>query len=247
MAEIKIFFEKLSNILFPENIKCILCNDEVDENKFCLCDNCAKTDIFCEHICDKCGTPVRSEAEYCLFCSGKRRSFDFARAPLVYTNKVVASIHSFKYDGKKYLAKPFAKLMFESFKTFEDKGIKFDYIIPVPLHKNKLKKRGYNQSELLAIELSKLTDVPTLCDNVVRIKETSTQTELTRKERFENVKDAFEILDKSVVKNKNILIVDDVLTTGATTESLAEKLRRCGCNKICVLAVARADIEKNII
>lgn len=243
---VKEFFNTTLNILFPSGIKCFLCGKEVDENTYSLCDNCGKKDIFCTKVCEKCGTPVKSEANYCIICRENVRKFNYARAPLIYKDEVIRSIHQFKYAGKKYLAKYYAKIMLQSFAKLQKYVDNFDYIIPVPLHKNKLKQRGYNQSELIASEFAKLTNIKLKNNLVTKIKETPSQTNFTKAERYENLKDAFSVVDKTKIKGKNILIIDDVLTTGATTESLTSILKKAKANKVCVLAVARADIENHL-
>lgn len=245
MGELKQVIEKVLDFLFPQDIKCIFCGEEVNENEFCLCDKCSNEVDKCVKICDCCGAVIKSEAKFCVVCLNNKREFDFARAPYVYKGKVIEAVHNFKYNGAKYLAKPFAKLMLSSFNELNKLSGGFDFIIPVPMHKDKLKKRKYNQAKLLADEVAKLTNLPVEDNLLVKVKNTESQTKLARKERFKNMKDVFEITDKRKVKNKNILIVDDILTTGATTESMAKLLRKYHANKISVLTFARTDFDKD--
>ena len=245
MNEIKKLFNKIIDVVFPPDITCIMCGNEVNNSEFCLCDDCEGSLQKCEKVCEVCGTPVRSEAHFCVVCSENKRLFDYARAPLVYKDNVIRAVHNFKYNGNKYLARPFAKIMLSSYNELKSLVGGFDLIVPIPLHKTKLKKRGFNQAELLAKEVSLLTDVP--MENVaIRVKNTSTQTDLSKSERKLNLENAFDLLDKSKVKNKNVLIIDDILTTGATTESLAEILRKAKAKNICVLTFARTDIEERM-
>lgn len=246
MNDIKEFFNKILDVVFPPNISCIMCGGEVNKSELYLCDSCEAEVEVCEKVCMFCGAPVRSETKICMVCAGKKREFDYARAPLVYKNNVVRAVHNFKYKGNKYLAKPFAKIMLSSYNQLKDLAGEFDMIIPIPLHKEKLKKRGFNQAELLAKELSLLTEIPMFKALAKRVKNTATQTELSSKERRQNLENAFELTDKSKVKNKNILIVDDILTTGATTESLAKLLKGAKAKNVCVLTFARTDIESNL-
>lgn len=115
-----------------------------------------------------------------------------------------------------------------------------DYIIPIPLSKEKFRKRGYNQSEFIAQGISNVTNIPVHLNNLVRIKNTKTQTKLNSLERFENVKDAFEIIDKTIFENKHILLIDDVLTTGATIESCAKSISTIQSCKISIATLAYA-------
>ena len=220
-----------------------MCGSEVNNSEYSLCDNCESSIERCEKVCSICGAPVKSEATICMICAGKKREFDYARAPFVYKNNVVKAIHNFKYSGKKYLAKPFAKIILSSYNELKNLVGNFDLIIPIPLHKSKLKKRGFNQAELIAKELSLLTCVPMDKSLAIRVKNTATQTELSSKERKENLDKAFELTDKSKITDKNILIVDDILTTGATTESLAKLLKGAKAKSVCVVSFARTDVE----
>jgi ComF family protein len=101
-----------------------------------------------------------------------------------------------------------------------------DAIVPVPLHPDKQKQRGYNQSELIAAGMSKVLDIPVLPGGLKRTRNTESQTQKTREERIENMSDAFEIADKDALAGKHILLIDDVLTTGATLEACALALRQ---------------------
>jgi ComF family protein len=114
----------------------------------------------------------------------------------------------------------------------------------VPLYTKRQKKRGYNQSELLSNELSKLIGISVSHNNLIRIKDTITQTNLSFKERQKNLESAFEIKDKKEVKDKNILLIDDVLTTGATADNCAKILKKAKAKGVYVLTFATTDGEK---
>jgi ComF family protein len=117
----------------------------------------------------------------------------------------------------------------------------YDFLIPVPLHPSKERRRGYNQSTKFAEGLGLLLNIPVEDKLMVRTKATVTQTKKTRVERWENVKSVFELTDTSQIKNKSILLVDDVVTTGATIEALAQKLIDAQCNKISIICLAEAQ------
>ncbi len=118
--------------------------------------------------------------------------------------------------------------------------LNFDVVIPIPLHPLKEKIRGFNQSAAIAHGFSESTGIPTDIYSVVRNKNTKTQTKMNREERWENVKSIFMVKDLAAIQNRNILILDDVVTTGSTLESLAESLIEAGAKKIsfAVLAIA---------
>lgn len=243
--DVKEFLNKISCMLFPEDITCIFCGNEVNESLLCLCDECQKELFKSTKRCQKCDNPIHSEANFCSVCQKAPRNFDCAKAKFIYKNKVAAKIKEFKYDGKKFYAKYFARLMLISFLELQKLGYKFDCIVPIPLHKDKLKQRGFNQSELIANELSKLVNIPVINNLAIRTINTQTQTTLNKTEREENMKNAFKITNKAFCKNKNILILDDIITTGATAESLAKEFKKAKANKVCAIALARTEIFEN--
>lgn len=115
-----------------------------------------------------------------------------------------------------------------------------DYIIPVPLHPNREKKRGYNQSEKIGVGISAITKIPVLTGVLVRNVETQTQTKMNKEERWQNVSGKFILTDTEVLKNKHVLLVDDVITTGATTESCGSVLLGVEGLKLSIAALAKA-------
>jgi len=122
----------------------------------------------------------------------------------------------------------------------------YDIILPVPLHIKKMQERGFNQSELLAIDISKILKKPVACDVVYRIKETLPQNKLKIEERFLNLDNAFEINHKKIseISNKNVIIVDDILTTGATVESMAKILKKFGVRNVFVITISKTNIKR---
>ncbi len=118
-----------------------------------------------------------------------------------------------------------------------------DYIIPVPLHRWRLLKRQYNQATLLARSVSSLTNIPVLTNCLVRKKATESQGHKTLKERKQNVKQAFDVIDPDSLKGKSIVLIDDVWTTGATLDACAKILKKAGAHRIFVLTLARVVKE----
>lgn len=117
----------------------------------------------------------------------------------------------------------------------------YDFLIPVPLHKKREQKRGYNQSLKFAEGLSLLLTIPINQNVLIRTKQTITQTRKTRAERWENVKSVFALQDTGQVKNKSVALIDDVITTGATIEAIAQKLLDAGCKKLSIICLAEAQ------
>lgn len=241
MKELKKFFEKLWDGVFPGSI-CFNCGEELVDKNLSLCEECKKKFVFTNKICNKCGSPIENDT-VCSICKHKSRFFEVARAPLVYEGEVKDIIWNFKYKNRTDFARYLAKFLeLEFLKNIELYG-KVDVIVPVPLHKNKLALRGYNQSMLLAKELSNLVHVDLDKESLVRVKNTETQTYLDFQQRQENMKDAF-ALTTGNLKGKNVLLVDDVFTTGATVDSSAKTLIDGGAKSVLILTVATTNAEK---
>lgn len=155
--------------------------------------------------------------------------------------KVKELIHQFKYKGQKEVGvtvgKHFAHELKET--AWLDK---IDAIVPVPLHAAKLKKRGYNQSEYFAKGISEVSKIPVINDALVRVTATETQTRRSRYLRWKNVESIFKIKDTQLIKGKSILLVDDVITTGATVEACAQRMLEIEGVKVSVATIAYASL-----
>ncbi len=238
------FLQKIKEIFFPSGQKCLICKRELDgSSDKQVCKHCEdKLDFTTGKICDKCGQPIKTDANYCLRCKNKVPAYTFARAPFVYKGVILGLIKSLKYDGKKYVAKTLSNYLWDE---YEKDKIKADLVIPVPLFEKRQKKRGFNQSELLCSTF-KENGLEIRTDILSRIKDTDTQTHLSREEREKNVGGAFKVTDKKSIKDKNILLIDDVYTTGSTTNECAKILLKAKAKNIYVLTVAHTIIEDAI-
>lgn len=244
----KIKFTKIKNyllnLIYPKNIKCIFCNDELNQNEINnTCESCFPSLPFVKNPCEKCGCEMNeNQVGVCLKC--KRNNFNFEKAisVFVYENELVKVIHGIKYKGKKYLIKPLTKFMLEKFAT---SNIFVDIVTNIPMHPTKIKERGYNQSLEFAKIFAKEANINhiELCNKTTN---TTSQTSLNILERLENVKDSFSLKDnmKRIIKDKSILIIDDVLTTGATTSELAAILLKAGASKCYVLSLASTKLNQ---
>lgn len=220
------------NLLYPPKIKCIFCdNDLPDDNPICI--ECLKEDYFNSgNRCMICDLRIKEGNIVCDNCKDYKPKFVKAVCPFVYIGRVRSSILKFKSDNAKYLAKPFSKFMFD---RLVEEDIKFDLIVPVPSHKDTIKARGYNQATLLAKEISVLSGKP--CEEVlVKNVKTKPQKSLKFKERHENLIDSMTLIDKNIIKNKTILLVDDILTTGATLNYCSELLSGAKCVYVATIA-----------
>jgi ComF family protein len=147
-------------------------------------------------------------------------------------------IHLFKYSGMKPLAKRLAELLCRALPDEEVE--RFDAVVPVPLHWRRRLRRGFNQSEILARMVAKERHVR-LLDVVRRVRSTATQAGLTNNNRRKNVAGAFRVFKKTQVSGKRILLIDDVMTTGATGTACATALKRAGAESVTLLTLARVD------
>ncbi len=156
-------------------------------------------------------------------------------------------LHAMKYSKMKgvgvMLGGELGKKLAPQFKN------EFDLILPVPLHKGKQRERTYNQSEFIARGVSEIFNVPVLNDCLTRTRFTGTQTKLNKAERKENVSGAFTVNQKSAsaIRGKNIILVDDVITTGATILECARILKQAGSGKICIASAAYAELKINVV
>ena len=229
------------NILFPEKIKCIFCGCDIDNfEKRPYCDECAKQDFFnTGNRCMVCDVKIKEHNIICDFCGHKKKKFEKAFCPLLYKDLAKNSLLRLKSDNARYLAYPFAKLLYE---RIREANLDIDIIIPIPMHEKSRKRRGYNQAELLGNELAKLMDCE--CRNNVVVKETQTkdQKTLTYRERLKNVSNCFKLKDKESIKNKNVLIIDDIMTTGSTINEVAVTMMPYATH-IFAAAVARDMVE----
>jgi len=150
-------------------------------------------------------------------------------------------MHNLKYRGKKqvgiYLGKQFGKELLKS-----DFYKSVQVVIPVPMHPKKQQKRGYNQSDLIAEGIALAMNAELQTNNLVKVLNTSSQTKKSRYKRWENVKDVFQVRDEVLLKNKHVLLVDDVITTGATIEACAHRLANIEGVTISVASLAYAQV-----
>lgn len=230
------FLRVISELFYPSGLKCVICDDEIPkENRYGVCDKCKVS--YNTKFCARCGRAIANMATYCDECQNHTQPFDLARAPLVYENEIVTLVHRLKYGGAKYLAETMAQFMAD---VYYEQSIEADVITFVPMHPKKQKSRGYNQAELLANELSKIIGLPV--ENMLeRVKHTQNLARMGREERRKAIESAYSALvTKNEVKGKNILLVDDVFTTGATTGQCCEVLKKLKCGKITILTFATA-------
>jgi ComF family protein len=203
--------------------------------------------MVAEHFCSACGTPFLNAsplnaAGLCGLCRTGLTRFDAAFAFGEYDSGLRKLIHLFKYGKVKALAKPLAGLLVRALPLHA----RFDLIVPMPMHWLRRMGRGFNQSELLARHVAARTSAP-VAGVLRRTRRTPPQAGLTRAQRRDNVAGAFAVTEPARVGGRHILLVDDVLTTGATANACAAVLKRAGAARVTIATVARADRRKFVL
>jgi len=204
-----------------------------------LCHGCLKRFEAAESpICVRCGLIFKSRQggdHLCGECLGGEKPFGIARAAGVYDQALMAVIHAFKYKGRIQLGPPLADLLAALYKRhWRERTI--DLVIPVPLHPSRYRARGFNQAYLLTRSWGDPVDQGVL----VRRRKTASQTGLGRRKRLTNIRGAFSVKSPAKVKNRRILLVDDVYTTGSTVNECARTLLKGGAREVDILTLARA-------
>ncbi len=200
-----------------------------------FCQNCHdQIAIQAPPLCQRCGRPITSGA-LCARCRHHPPPVDSLRSVALHKYPLSKAIHALKYDGVRVLAAPLGALMAA---YAVDLRLDVDLLVPVPLHRARERERGYNQSRLLASEMSSRLGWPVV-EAISRLRDTPAQVGLNRAERLANVHGAFAVTDAAVV-GQRVLIIDDVCTTGATLGACAESLRRAGASTVGALTLARA-------
>lgn len=192
-------------------------------------------------FCERCGLPFAGDITTkfnCANCHELKLHFTSARSAVIARTAVLEAIHRFKYSRALWFEPFLADLLLrEAVPALTGQG--WDLILPVPLHPLKWREREFNQAERLAIRLSQATKIPLAANFLRRIQPTATQTLLNRAQRAANMKGAFIVPNKRNLVKKRIVLVDDVFTTGATTNACAAALQKAGTGEICVWTVAR--------
>ena len=228
----------LRTLFFPSH--CAHCGVATyDDRDFC--DTCIQViERVRAPACDICSQPYQGEIERfeCPNCADERFSFEFAVCVVRSRGPVRELLHRRKYGREIWSARVLAELMREGLADPRLAGRDFDALVPVPLHALRLREREFNQATMLAGHLSKITRIP-VANALKRVRFTGTQTRLDRRHRMQNLRNAFAPHKNADVKDKSLLLVDDVLTTGSTLDACASVLLEHGAASVCALTVAR--------
>lgn len=213
------FIEKILDLIFPP--VCGICNKEINT-----------------YLCGKCEKEINK-----ITCVGENKYKDKYFSTHMYLFKYEGIIRnkiiSYKFNDKPYLYKTFCEIFVKNKKVCEFLK-KYDIIISVPMYKKKKNQRGYNQSELIAKETAKkVENIEYRNDILIKIRNTAKQSSLNKEQRKENLKNAYVVNNNEYILNKNILIFDDIYTTGSTANECAKTLIEAGAKDVGILTIAR--------
>lgn len=238
------YWETIVDLVYPTN--CIICKKHLGSRKTDLiCADCLnRAENNLPPFCAKCGGNLKDKEQEKGICSSCRdKNFCFKRAWSVTLYKGIMEdlIHMFKYQNKPQLAKPLSRMMIDFMETYNLALKGFDWVVGVPLHSSKLREREYNQAQLLAENIAEYFAIPVSKGNLQRCKPTPPQSSLTPEKRWNNVANAFTLKEPEQFKDKRILLVDDLLTTGATCSEIAKTLNQAqaSCVFTLTLSIAR--------
>ncbi len=188
----------------------------------------------------KCGKPVRhAQQEYCHDCVQTQHYFDKGAALWIHKEPVNMSIYQYKFHGQRWFGKYYAREMAERYGSVLMKW-KPDMILPIPLHRAKLRKRGYNQAAIVSKELGRLMEIPVNMKIFKRVRMTNPLKNLNPAQRKKNLRKAFAVADggRKKLAGKTILLVDDIYTTGSTMDEAAKTLKNAGVEKVFYLTIS---------
>lgn len=235
------WFKAAAGLIYPE--VCQLCKTErASVESGLVCAKCwMKVRFIRPPFCGRCGLPFEGDITtqfHCTNCHDLKLHFSSARSAVIAKTVVLEAIHRFKYSRALWFEHFLTDLLVrEAAPALTGHG--WDFIVPVPLHPLKLREREFNQAEYIAARLSRATRIPLNRKLLRRVHHTATQTLLNREQRAANMKSAFIVPETINARKKRIIVVDDVFTTGATTNACAQALQRAGAAEVCVWTVAR--------
>lgn len=240
---IRNFTAAILDLIYPRY--CLVCNSSLNHtDRRALCSECTNKVTFINQdtSCPRCGLdlgPYVQPDTLCQECHAHPPRFTKAIAVAGYDGVIREAIHKFKYAKERVLLDELSGLLIARWQGVTQLLPQIDMIMPAPLYRGKLKERGFNQSQLLAERLSQATGIRLEIDNLIKTRPTPDQAGLDSVNRKKNLIDAFEVTNPKVINGKNILLIDDVLTTGTTASEISRTLKKSGAKGVYVLVLAR--------
>lgn len=237
--------DSLLNLIYPEI--CFICSAPLARRRDCaVCASCWDKIVrlrIAKPWCSSCGLPFQGlkddTEQLCGVCSLELPPYAGARSFGYYSAEMSSLVQGLKFHGRRNLIGLMAPLLAIAFSDSWDRE-EFDLVVPVPLHPKRKRERGFNQAELLAHSLAFRIALPCCNNTLIRARSTLPQVGLTDSQRLENVRKAFRCENSRQVAQQRVLLVDDVMTTGATAASAAQALLEGGALRVSVLTLARA-------
>lgn len=240
----------VKDLIYPEKLVCLACGRKYDKSEIDgICERCLARFSFITEFCPKCGREVIPavliDGEHCPECQKDPPPYNFARSVFTYSGYAREVLLEYKYGHRPDLSTPLSQMLFLYYmEYFKNQDI--DYLIPVPMHEERKNYRGYNQASKLVEALSKKTKID-YKDVLLRVKNSLPLYTLTKKARKMELDGAFELKENSdpaVFKNKNILIVDDIITTGTTSSEISHFIsKEMGVANVYVLTAASVPVK----
>lgn len=212
------YLKVINNLLFPTKNLCYFCRERYNNIEEFLCNNC-------KEFLEKCNREINVDSNY----------IKTVYYSLIYNRFIKEVVKDFKFNGKSYLYKPLGEIMIETVDLMKLYDV--DLIFYVPSHRKKEAIRGYNQSQLLGNYIGKSLDIPVSHNNLMKIRMTKDQSHLNKLSREDNLIDSFKLRDKTEVYNKNVLLVDDIITTGSTMIECSKVLMENEAREVIGLAL----------
>lgn len=220
---------------------CVGC-ERLSQRDIDLCLSCEDKLSHNTRYCGHCALPLYTPAPTCGRCQNETTHFNQALSRFVYEGDISTQIHAFKYHQKLAHGRVLSELLVNSIQARYKPSELPDVLVPVPLHWQKLIRRGYNQAHEISRILSHRLNIPIQHNILQRVQRGLKQSELSRKHRLSALKGVFAVSSKAQITGKHIALIDDVMTTGATASTLAALLKQAGCNTVDVWTLARTPV-----
>lgn len=235
----KFIIETILDWVYPPHLNCLVCEKPLKPGERDVCGRCIKDiEYISDPCCVKCGKPLYGNpgVKLCHDCNTVEHVFTQAASVGIFEGTLKQMLFHFKFKGKTRLAGVLGELMSQKLKALA--WPEFDAVIPVPLSSKRFAQRGYNQSQLLAAQVATRHGIRLAANRLVKTRDTRIQRKLNREERMRNLKDTFCVKNSSQLKQKRVLLIDDIYTTGATVNECSRVLIENYVKEVYVLTAA---------
>lgn len=233
---IQIVLTRLVDLIFPQ--RCLLCDELLELADEIVCHRCDLSRFLIDsNTCKKCGRPISLIDDYCSDCKDKTSYFDRGMALLKYEGILHSSMYRLKYGNRKDVGYQLGRLIGVTYKQAIE-SLQIERLIPIPLHKDRYKNRGYNQATLIAKGIANVLDIPIDINLLKRTKNTKPQSGLGIRERQNNLKTAFQLTKE--IECHRVMLIDDIYTTGSTINTCAHILKEAGVHQVYFMVAAIA-------